>query len=167
MTRNRNRPEALATIALAAAPKDSLAHVPEDIQRLWFTLTQRAWWSLVVMPGDFRTNIGPLAETLTAAGCRARRLPVRLHDAQQLELPQAAKLIEEMVQPSTQHSGVIVAVGSPLTFPGAIPVALAADAVLLCVELGVTKMDSAQQTVDLLGRQRFLGTVALQRDSRK
>ncbi len=47
--------------------------------------------------------------------------------------------------------------------PLVLPVALAADAVLLCVELGLTDLASARHSVELLGRDRLIGSVLLGR----
>jgi hypothetical protein len=42
-----------------------------------------------------------------------------------------------------------------------LPVALASDAALLSVTLGVSDFVSARRTIELLGSSRFIGSVAL------
>ena len=54
-----------------------------------------------------------------------------------------------------------MALSSPIVCPATIPITLAADAALLCVELGRTDAESAQRTVDMIGKHRFLGSVAI------
>jgi hypothetical protein len=56
---------------------------------------------------------------------------------------------------------VIVVLESIVSNPAGIPVALAADAALLCIQLGETDFESAERTVELLGESRFVGAVTL------
>jgi hypothetical protein len=56
---------------------------------------------------------------------------------------------------------VIIALDSPLTNPAAIPIARSADAALLTVRLGGSKITAARQTIESIGRECFIGTVAL------
>jgi hypothetical protein len=55
----------------------------------------------------------------------------------------------------------IVILDSVLSNPAGIPVALAADAALLCVALGQTDFESAERTVELIGAERFVGSVTI------
>ena len=41
--------------------------------------------------------------------------------------------------------------------------ALAADAALLCVEMGTTAIAAARETMQIVGAQRFLGCITLPR----
>jgi hypothetical protein len=151
-------------MALETSASESPAlvlRVPNDIQRLWFTLAQRPWHSLVLLPADFRTSVGALGEALAQAGVRAGAGPVRCVDAQSLELIHVARVIEELAQSAQDRRMTLVATSSPLVSPAAIPLALAADATVLCVELGTSDRSAAQQTLELVGRSRFLGAVAV------
>ena len=144
-----------------SSPTPLRVQVPDDVQRLWFALDRKPWNVLVLMPADSSFGTGPLAMALAQAGSRVRGLPVQYQDAQDLELPRAARVIEQAVTPSKERSATIIAVGSPLTSPAAIPVALAADGVLMCVELGRSQIQQAQRTIELIGRARFMGAVAV------
>jgi hypothetical protein len=55
----------------------------------------------------------------------------------------------------------IIAIEAVAQNPLLLPLALAADAVLLCVEVGRTKLDDAHHAVELIGRDRIIGTVLL------
>jgi hypothetical protein len=60
------------------------------------------------------------------------------------------------------HDGrMFLAMRSTLENPTSVPLARAADAVVLCVELGATDAKSAERTLDAIGRERFLGTLVL------
>lgn len=54
---------------------------------------------------------------------------------------------------------VFVALRSMGENPATIPVARAADALLLCVVLGKSKAKAAQKTIDAIGRARFIGSI--------
>jgi hypothetical protein len=56
---------------------------------------------------------------------------------------------------------VIVSLEPVVSNPLGIAVALAADAALLCITLGETLLASAKRTVDLIGPERFIGSVVL------
>jgi hypothetical protein len=139
----------------------ALERVANDIQRLWFTLAQRSWHTLVLVPADARASVGFLADALAQAGIRAGAGPVRAVDAQMIELVHVARVIEDLAQSAQERRKTLVAVGSPLVSPAAIPLTLAADSTVLCVELGVSGRRAAEQTLDLVGRQRFLGAVTV------
>jgi hypothetical protein len=54
---------------------------------------------------------------------------------------------------------VIVALESVMVHPLGVAVASAADAALLCITLGETPVASARRTIELVGRDRFIGCV--------
>jgi hypothetical protein len=58
---------------------------------------------------------------------------------------------------------VIVAVQSVVQQPLGIAVARAADAVVLCVEMGHTRIAAAKRTIELIGRERIAGCVLVHR----
>ena len=58
---------------------------------------------------------------------------------------------------------VLVVIDSVLSHPSGVPVALAADAALLCVEMGKTSIAAARETLQIVGAQRFLGCITLPR----
>ena len=56
---------------------------------------------------------------------------------------------------------VVVTIESVLSNPLGIMLAQAADAALLCVRKRKTKLAAAQKTVELIGRDLFIGSVVL------
>ncbi len=59
----------------------------------------------------------------------------------------------------TKTPTLIVALEPVVSNPLGIAITLAADAALLCVTLGETPLASAKRTVELVGRERFIGCV--------
>ena len=53
----------------------------------------------------------------------------------------------------------VIAIPSVMDEPLGVAVAQAADAVVLCIELGRTRVPSARRTIELIGGERVLGTV--------
>src|SRR5260370_7451413 len=56
---------------------------------------------------------------------------------------------------------VIVALEPVVSNPLGIAVAMAADAALLCVTLGEAPLASAKRTIEMIGRERFIGVVVV------
>jgi len=64
--------------------------------------------------------------------------------------------------PGERRSGtqrVVVLLSSVIDVMAGVPIAMAADAVVLTVTLGKTRLDDARRTLELVGAQRVLGTI--------
>jgi len=141
---------------------------PVSLQHLWFTLQRQEWSSLVVMPAGPESSALEVAQTLHELGKLTMGERLRLLDARGVPLSGTAAFILEMtgsspVRPAQDARGerVLVVVDWVLAEPSGIPIALAADAVLLCVQLGKTTIASAREVIGLIGAQRFLGCITL------
>ncbi|MFN0064053.1 MAG: hypothetical protein ACKVPX_16215 [Myxococcaceae bacterium] len=143
------------------ADSQTSQRIADDIQRLWFNVTRNAWTVLAVMSADGESSSEGVARALAQAGSRARLRPVRFVNGHGVELLEAANLISRVMESSDEYSATIVGLDSPLRSPASIPVAMAADAVVLTVSLGHTRGQDAKKTLDLLGSARVLGTVAI------
>ena len=160
-------------IKLADAPPVEAARWPGapplSMQRLWFTIQRLQWASLVVVPADGSSAAGDFGRPLYEVGKLAMGDWLRLLDARELKADKTASLILDMTGANRPHNAdspegsarVVVMVESVLTAPSAIPVALAADAAILGIELGKTSLAGARETIALLGAHRFLGCVTL------
>jgi|SRR6266850_4906151 len=62
---------------------------------------------------------------------------------------------------ASRSGQVIVAIEPVIARPLGIAVARAADVALLCIEMGRTRIASARRTMELVGRERFVGCVML------
>lgn len=141
----------------------------EDLRDLWLGMLRRPWKSLAVVPatpGGFARG-SAIAQALCDLGSLYRGRPLPLLSASNLSLDQVAQFIDTMRRHERATNGqdpehrAIVALESVITSPLGIAVALAADAVLLVIELGKSDERSAQRTIELIGRDRFIGSVAL------
>lgn len=140
-----------------------------SMQHLWFSIQRLHWASLVVVPADGNSSAIDFGQPLYDVGRLALGDRLRLLDARQVQVDKTAPLILDMAGANRPHPAgsqqwserVLVMVESVLATPSAIPIALAADAAILGVELGKTSLAGARETVQILGAHRFLGCVTL------
>ncbi|MFP2925817.1 hypothetical protein ACLESO_11480, partial [Pyxidicoccus sp. 3LG] len=79
----------------------------------------------------------------------------------------APRLVNELRERIARGERVVVVLDSLLTHPASLPLALAADGVLLCVALGETDFGSARKTMEYVGPERFVGSVIFPRSKKK
>lgn len=127
-----------------------------ELQQLWFATQTRPWNSLAVVPVSRGVPALEVAQALHEVGSRASTVPLRLLDGRTVTLSTSAGLIVNLTAlqqggPGRQPNRVVVVLQSVLEELAGIPVALAVDAVLLCVELEKTLLEDARRTLDLVG----------------
>jgi len=142
--------------------KPATAEMPSaELQRLWFATLRKDWSSLVVLPAHPGGAATSVARALAQVGAIHKDSPIKLISGEGADLQNASRLIIDMTTHVASGGLVIVVLESVVSNPAGIPVALAADAALLCIQLGETDFDSAHRTVELLGESRFVGAVTL------
>jgi hypothetical protein len=140
----------------------SLKLAPDsDWQRLWFSTRQRAWSSLAIIPNDEGVEVGVVAETLVATGQLHGERPVRLLDAKGAQLGDVHRLIDALGEMTGRGDWVIVPVDAIAQNPSAVPIVQATSAALLVVRLGESLLTPARHAIDVVGRERFLGSIVL------
>jgi hypothetical protein len=149
------------------APEDPrLASV--DLQQLWFQLHRREWSSLVLVPAEPGNSAAGLTTMLGRVGTTISHSAPKVVNAERMAPAAIRELIVHLVNPPVLVSPddqrrVLISIDSVLSNPLAIGVAQAADAVVLCVRKGRTKIAAARRTIELIGRERFVGSVVLSR----
>lgn len=147
-------------------PPPSAAPSPE-LSRLWFALDRRGWSYLAVVPAHPGAPALDAAQALMEAGSPYPEPPLRLVDATGIEPAGAPRLVQEVRRRVEQGERVVVVIDSLLTHPASIPLALAADTALMVITLGETDFGSAQKTLQLVGPERFAGSVTFPRPTKK
>lgn len=132
-----------------------------ELQRLWFATLKKDWSSLVVLPAHPGGQAINVARALAQVAAVHKDAPIKLISGEGADLQNASRLIIDMTTHVASGGLVILVLESIVSNPAGIPVALAADAALLCIQLGETDFDSAERTVGLLGESRFVGAVTL------
>jgi hypothetical protein len=135
------------------------AAVPSErrFQELWPRLADGGWGSLAVVPCDPAGNAAEIARALAEVGTRLGEAPVVAVAAEALDYASARDLLE--LQRRTASTRVVLALPPVLVEPLGLAVARAADAVLLTVVRGRTRLADVRRTVELVGRERLLGCV--------
>jgi hypothetical protein len=157
-------PIAHAPGPMTSQPPPALPSGPIDAswQRIWLRAQGRDWVSLAVIGSSPRS---PDA-TLRVAGMLARISeelghPLVVLDARNVELRTMASIQARMRSLAARGTRAITVLQLPMYNPISVPIAQAADASMLCVFVGETQQVNSRQTIEQVGRDRFLGTVIL------
>ncbi len=133
------------------------------IQELWFASVRRQWQTLALVPAQEGKSILPLARALATVGQFHRAAPLRVIDVTGMGLDEIADLTLGAMSSHERNEGGRILVLEPIsTNPFGTAIAMTSDAVILCVELGVTDMEEARRALDQIGRERFVGTAIIE-----
>ncbi len=162
--------------------REAMVRVPtlpsRELQELWFATRRRDWRTLVVVPARPGSSALAIARALAEVGGFIRMSPVHVVNAEGLDLNRIAALVTDMTGGSSvwtmnapggnaagydqsRSEARIVALDPVVANPLVLPVALAADAVLLVLEPGKTLIAAARHTIELVGRDRIIGSVMI------
>ena len=133
-----------------------------DVQRLWFATLKKEWSSLAIIPSHPGGSAAPLAKALARVASLQKDGAIKLINAENTDLSGASRLIIEMTSHVAQGGLAIVVLDSVISNPAGIPVALAADAALLSVQLKAADVDTGRRTLELLGEAKFVGAVSFE-----
>ncbi len=154
--------ESPGAIVVAPPQRSPLA---DDVrmQHLWLGLEKRPWRSLAVVSASKGVATLSAANSLAKIAWWYTGVPTCVFDMRDLSLRLLEHQLRDMA--SQLHGGerIFIALRSTSENPTAVPLAQAADAAVLCVELGKTDMKAAERTLDAVGRQKFLGTILVPR----
>jgi hypothetical protein len=128
-------------------------------QRLWFSLREKSWSSLTLVPVGARESAAHVADKLLSAGTAEQDKPVRVFNGESLALRATRPFIESFGRATAEGELVLVLVDSPLQNPAAIPIARATDGAVLVLPLGETLLSEAREVVKAIGTGLFLGSV--------
>lgn len=137
------------------------ANVDDAWAQLWFTLERHVWSTLAIVPADTGSNALDAARALVAAGQLYREGGVELLDATGATPEALDGILASIPELAAASKQVVIAVDSPLARPAAIAIARAADAALLTVPLGTSTRAAGQRTIEVIGREHFVGSVAV------
>jgi hypothetical protein len=149
-----------------AEPKDGEPKAGTQDQhrllQLWQRLNRdRKLSSLAIVPAHPGGSAVPVARAIARAAWIQGITGVRVIEAEGLRPGKAADVVRDMNAALGESGMVVVAVDSVLSNPVSLEVAVAAREVVLCVALGSTDLASARRTIDLVGRERFVGSIVL------
>jgi hypothetical protein len=132
-----------------------------DWQRLWLSIVSRPWNTLAIVPGcegaalDFTLTV---AVTLARTGMVHLGSPIQVADATRVPLNQLTPFLEEVRRCTSGGDRLLVALPPTSNSPICAAIAQATDAAILCVILGKMTSAQTQNTLKVVGAQRFLGS---------
>ena len=132
-----------------------------DWQRIWFSTRQQNWQSLAIIPSDPEVDVVRIAVGLVEIGRLHGERPVTFLNATNVKLENVHHSIESIAALNARGDWVIVAVDPVVENPSSVAIVRATSASLLVVRLGASLLASARTAIDVIGRERFLGSVVL------
>ncbi len=124
-------------------------------------LTRRNWNSVVLVPADEGGSTASLARSLADVGRWLKDGSVTLFImSDPLDYASATQIVAPrtgQVRLELPPERVIVAVQPVVVEPLGLAVSQSADAVILCIEMGRTRLAAARRTIELIGRERIAG----------
>jgi hypothetical protein len=160
-------PPQQSTALVRCAPEVPALGDDVRLQLLWLALQRRTWRSLAVIAASEGVETLTVADTLAKIAWGYTGQPTCVFDMRDLNLRLLEHQIRDMAAQLQGGERVFVALRSINENPTAVPLAMAADAVVLCVELGRTDIKGAQRTLATIGREKFLGTLLVPRVTSK
>ncbi len=135
-----------------------------ELQQMWRSLLRGGWSSIAVVPTDPGTSARPVTAALAEVASREDVGPLRIIDAQGATVASGERLAQDLAAAVVSGTRAVAAVDSLMRSLGGVPLVRDAEAALLVVRLGASDFDSVQSTLEIVGRGRILGTVALPPD---
>jgi len=127
------------------------------VQELWLALDRRDWRSVVLVPVGLSQPVAAVAHSLAAAGRWLHEATGTFTMASAVDSPEALAFVKGARTEATGGGRSIVAILPVVDERLGVVVARAADAVVLCVEMGRTRLAAIRRTVELIGRNRIAG----------
>jgi len=127
---------------------------------LWFATRRWSWSSLAVVPSSPKLSSFVVAQELSWVGSYHLPRSVQLFDARGITQEVSGLPMEMLASARKDDRVVVVAADSVFDNEAAIPLVLAADAILLCIVLGRSDFKTTRQTLELLG-SKVIGSLTL------
>ncbi len=131
-------------------------------QMLWLATQRRPWRSLAVVGASEGIATLEVANMLAKLAWWYRGQPASVVDLRDLSLRLVDYQLRDVaLQLEREPVTIVIALRSIFENPTVVPVASAVDSAVLCVNLEATAIASARRTVELIGRDRFLGSIVV------
>jgi hypothetical protein len=157
-------PEAPGSRPLVAGVRQGPLVDDVRMQHLWLALQKRQWRSLAVVSASKGVGTLAAANALAKIAWWYTGVPTCVFDMRDLSLRLLEHQLRDMAGQLQGGERIFIALRSTSENPTAVPLAQAADAAVLCVELGKTDVKAAQRTLEAVGRHRFIGTLLVPKD---
>ena len=130
-----------------------------DLQRMWLSAQALEWKSLALVPASDDVSVIQLAYAFSELGLWNCGESIGVADLRDVPFPSLRGPVE-VINWHIQHGKrVIIALRSCVGSIATAPIVRAADCAILCVALGATRIAQANDAVEQVGRDRFIGTL--------
>jgi hypothetical protein len=135
-----------------------------ELERIWLSAQALEWRSLALVPASDDVGVVQLASAFSALGFRDRGESIGVADLRDVPFPNLRGPIEVIRWHIRRGERVILALSPCSSSAATVPLVRAADCAILCIALGATRIAEANQTVEQVGGDAFLGTVLVRPD---
>jgi hypothetical protein len=137
-----------------------------EYQALWFALAKLAWNSLVLVPADRGGSTDLVTRALAIIGDQLSIMPVtsvlarpnHYKLAMQIAVGASGTAWADEERASPRAGRFLIAIESVIDEPLGVGVCQGADATVICVEMGRSRLASVRRTAELIGRDKIVGT---------
>ena len=148
-----------------AAPQARAGLDAQRFQELWLALARTPWKSLALVPVDPDGSSAEVAAGLADAGSQLSDGQVVVVAADPLDSsPSSNKALASRVASMRQGRGasqLLVALAPVIVQPLGAVIARRADAAVLCVRLGRSRLADTRRTIALIGEERVAGAIVV------
>jgi hypothetical protein len=142
-----------------ALPPDRDPWNRADYQRIWLGAQSRTWRTLAIVPVDDWVSAYEVAKLISALGVH-HGISVGAADLGSLGLTGADDILEG-ARFVCRQDRLVFATSTITQNLAAVALARAADCVVLCVSLGSTSLRLVEETIQQIGKERFLGSIVV------
>lgn len=135
--------------------------VDTRVDAVWSFHARRAWRSLAVVPNDAGVCALEMATLLARGLWVHRHLCTHVFDLRRATHAMLERQLEQVERQTREGEIVFVALRSVFDNPTTERAARTLDAAVLCVGHRETGVVTAKETLDRIGRERFIGSVML------
>ena len=132
-----------------------------DWNGIWLASQSRDWHAFAILPADDGIPTMPVGQLVKAISARHGQDVIHVADLRGVQLQHTNAYLEVLRWHMYQGERVVLVLRSCFENPATPLLARAADCALLCVTMGTTRRARAAQTVDMIGKERFLGSVVV------
>ena len=131
-----------------------------EYQRLWLQMGSRDWRTLAVVPGEEGMSTYDVANLIMALGVHHGE-SIGLFDFRDIRMNRVLEVIEWASSKLERGERLIFATRSIKENLATIPLARASDSAVLCVSIGSTSMGFVAETIEQIGKDRFIGSLVI------
>jgi hypothetical protein len=139
----------------------------QEVQSLWFEVLGSGAKSVVLIPTDKDASARALAQELAQVATVERGKAVPFLNAENIDLAHGTQAASEISAWTAGGVFTVTCVDPVVQNVAALTVVRAAEAALLVIRVGDGDLDRARRTIELVGRDKVLGALAIHAPKRE